>query len=565
MSTYNISGGNVSNKLYIDYEGISFTDVSNNNFVAMTPGAHYGNTSMRCVVTPDMIVMGDGTLAIHYKPNGIETFEGHVLDITTTNGLTLQNVPSTTGQLIKADINGNPYWADSELDGLTDLTTTNGLTLQHIPSTIGQVIKADISGNPYWADGGIDGLTGVTGVTGVIGITGVTGVNGTNGITGVTGVNGTNGITGVTGVNGTNGITGVIGLTGTTGVTGVTGITGLTGPLGPSGSIGLTGAIGPSIWVREATDILNMSTYRIEKESNNNILLLDYNRLVFLDISNNNFLQIEPISNPLDNKTNTACFITHDMISIANSSQKMKYKIDGIDAGGTRAFDIKTSNGLKLQGGSSTIGQIIKADISGNPYWADGGSGVTGLTGATGATGPMGLSGATGPMGFIGETGSSGPIGLTGASGPSYWISTATSDLNMSYNNITNVTNMNVYGVATLGNNTIYGKLGFDVVMNLTENKNINGALINIEFIYWVRAQSGGLNYTVFLPTTTFIGQRIIIRNEATSYFIISADSTNMIFGSGPTPTQTISIQSYSVQRLFCAYNVSGSIIWLTI
>ena len=95
---------------------------------------------------------------------------------------------------------------------------------------------------------GYTGDTGPTGPTGTIGLTGATGPTGFTGMTGPTGSQGIIGLTGATGPTGSTGPlgTGPTGPTGPTGYTGYTGYTGVTGPKGDPGTAVGTGATGPT-------------------------------------------------------------------------------------------------------------------------------------------------------------------------------------------------------------------------------------------------------------------------------------------------------------------------------
>ena len=104
--------GETSRTNTTDHNGMVLYDSSTNNKAQILSAATTGVTDRTITVLPDKINMGSsGVLQIRYKPNGIQTFSTNILDITTSNGMTLQGVTPTAGQVIQADSANNPVWA----------------------------------------------------------------------------------------------------------------------------------------------------------------------------------------------------------------------------------------------------------------------------------------------------------------------------------------------------------------------------------------------------------------------------------------------------------------------
>ena len=241
---------------------------------------------------------------------------------------------------------------------------------------------------------GPQGPIGLTGSAGPIGATGATGATGPQGPIGATGSAGPSGATGATGPQGPIGATGATGATGPIGPTGPQGPSG--GPAGPEGPQGPPGPQGP-------TGAAGMTG----------------------------------ATGPTG------------------------------PAGATGA-----TGAMGPQGVAGATGPM-------GPQGPAGPIGATGATGATGLTGPQGAVGATGPQGPAGATGATGAAGqgvpaggtanqvLAKIDGTNYntqWVTpsggadnlgnhTATTNLNMGGNNITNANTISATGTATLGGN----------------------------------------------------------------------------------------------------------------
>jgi len=105
---------NLSNSpanLALQPSNITISDNSGNNIVSLSTNAAI-NT--RGALFSDQLNFGNvASKLISYKFNGIHSGNGQVFDLTTDNGMTLQNMSSSLGQVITADSLGKPIWANA--------------------------------------------------------------------------------------------------------------------------------------------------------------------------------------------------------------------------------------------------------------------------------------------------------------------------------------------------------------------------------------------------------------------------------------------------------------------
>jgi hypothetical protein len=108
-------------------------DIGTNSYSAITSENHYENSSSSTLIRPDCITMSaNNMLALRYNSNGIQTYNSTVMDITTSNGLTLQNISSVYDQIIKADISGNPIWGDNWTEKASSDLDMNNYNIKNV-------------------------------------------------------------------------------------------------------------------------------------------------------------------------------------------------------------------------------------------------------------------------------------------------------------------------------------------------------------------------------------------------------------------------------------------------
>jgi hypothetical protein len=144
------------------------------------------------------------------------------------------------------------------------------------------------------------------------------------------------------------------------------------------------------------------------------------------------------------------------------------------------------------------------------------------------------------------------------------WTGTATTDLNMASNSITNVSSIYVNSNVIYGGTYVYGKLSQIINTSLTADVTINGTTINMQFVYWIKTQTA-VSRNIFLPTTTYVGQIIIIKNDSTSGQNAHATAPNTINANIASSTTSTTIQSYTSRMFYCANAVPGSINWIVL
>ena len=198
------------------------------------------------------------------------------------------------------------------------------------------------------------------------------------------------------------------------------------------------------------------------------------------------------------------------------------------------------------------------------------------LVGATNAVLTLGntarattLRGSTLAINLAGSLGSSGQVLTSNGTNATWqtltgWIGTATSNLDMASYNITNVSNLSVSNNFIFNGNYIYGKLPYIFNSSFTSDATINGTLINMQFFYWIMPQTITAR-NLFLPTTTYIGQIIIVKNDSTVSHNIHAVSPNTIRANTASASTSIPIASYSSRQLYCANNAANNILWVVI
>ena len=254
---------------------------------------------------------------------------------------------------------------------------------------------------------GYTGDTGPTGPTGTIGLTGATGPTGFTGMTGPTGSQGIIGLTGATGPTGSTGPlgTGPTGPTGPTGYTGYTGYTGVTGPKGDPGTAVGTGATGPTGY----TGVTGPKG----------------------DPGSATFTGATGYTGPTGPTGAGSDGATGATGPTGAGSDGATGATGPTGAGSDGATGATGPTGAGIDGATGSTGSTGSTGATGPTGPAGGGTGATGPTGpaggGTGATGPTGPAGggtgATGPTGpaggGTGVTGPTGPAGGgTGATGP---------------------------------------------------------------------------------------------------------------------------------------------------
>lgn len=223
-----------------------------------------------------------------------------------------------------------------------------------------------------------------------------------------------------------------------------------------------------------------------------------------------NIAQVQVYSTTLDLGLNAPD--TKSNVNLLTSAQSIWIDLPvDIDVVGNLSVGNKSNLGaianIKITGGS--VGDTILTDGAGNLSWGPppvGATGATGFTGqpgatgiqgatgpagvgatgatgigatgeagATGATGPQGdPGGATGATGLDGSTGATGATGIDGATGATgAFTGTLESDLNANNFNISNIANLQVNGIADLGNVPLFG--GYPLSPLVESNVKISG------------------------------------------------------------------------------------------
>jgi trimeric autotransporter adhesin len=289
-----------------------------------------------------------------------------------------------------------------------------------------------------------------------------------------------------------------------------------------------TTAIGMSLWTSNLTGVANILTGATRSAITN-----------MLTSTNNNILNLGGRSSTNGMTLNLEGVATNFLATANNFT-------NAITAG---AMDCLTAGGNLLVGATNavlTLGNTARA---------------TTLRGSTLA---INLGGSLGSSGQVLTSNGTNATWQTPTGGVGGWVGTATSSLNMASYDITNVRDLTVNSNFIYNGNYIYGKLPYIFNSNFTADTSINGTLINMQFFYWIMPQTI-VARNLFLPTTTYIGQIIIVKNDSTVSHNIHAVSPNTIRANTASATTSIPIASYSSRQLYCANNVAGSIVWVVI